>query len=276
MGQIKIEAGRPDQNLTRAVAAIASASAAGCDLIVLPECLDIGWTDSRARVLAQPIPGEYVDRLARAARQHRIHVAAGLVERAGEQLFNAAVLLDDHGQLCLLHRKINELGIATDLYAIGDRLGVAHTRLGVIGLDICADNLPNSLEIGHVLARMGAEIIVAPSAWAVPPDHDPSVEPYGMLWQSAYQRLSRAYHLPVVGVSGVGRLEDGAWAGWPVIGCSLAVNADATVAAQAPYGADAASLVVVELNLRPPTELGTALTDRLSQIGPLERDGSKV
>jgi predicted amidohydrolase len=265
MGQMLVKAGQPQQNLERAVTMIAAAAKAGADLIVLPECLDIGWTDGRAKDLAQPIPGSHSQQLAKAARDHHIHVAAGLVERFGNQLFNSAVLFDDSGGLLLLHRKINELGIAMGLYSIGDRLGVAHCKLGVIGLDICADNVPNSLAIGHVLARMGAQIIVAPSAWAVPPEHDQDQEPYGALWLGAYQHLSRIYDLPVVGVSGVGWLEDGAWKGWKVIGCSLAVGADAQIIAQAPYGTNAEDLRVVKVTLRPPSVLGTGLTDSLSQ-----------
>jgi predicted amidohydrolase len=265
MGQMLVKAGQPQHNLERAVDMIANAAKAGADLIVLPECLDIGWTDSRAKDMAQPIPGNHSQQLAKAARDHQIHVAAGLVERSGDKLFNSAVLLDDSGVLLLLHRKINELAIAADLYSIGDRLGVSHSKLGVIGLDICADNVPNSLAIGHVLARMGAQIIVAPSAWAVPPNHNQHQEPYGALWQGAYQHLSRIYDLPVVGVSGVGWLEDGAWKGWKVIGCSLAVGSNAQVIAQAPYGTDAESMCVVEVALRQPNVLGTSLTDSLSQ-----------
>ena len=94
-------------------------------------------------------------------------MAAGLVERAGNRVYNAAVLIDPGGNLRLLHRKINELDIALDLYSIGDRLGVAETELGAIGLSICADNFGSSLAIGDVLARMGAQLILSPCAWAV-------------------------------------------------------------------------------------------------------------
>jgi predicted amidohydrolase len=253
MGQILIEAGQPQANLKRAVDAITNAAVAGCDLIVLPECLNIGWTDSRAITQAQPIPGAHFELLAQAARQNAIHVAAGLVERSGDKLYNAAVLIDAEGQLRLLHRKIHELDIAT--------------HLGTIGLDICADNVPNSLAIGHVLARMGAQIIVSPSAWAVPPDHNQDTHPYGDLWRTSYQQLSKLYDLPIVGVSGVGWLEDGAWNGWKVIGCSLAVDADASIAAEAAYGPEAESLTIVELRLRPPGAVGTALTQELHRRG---------
>src|SRR4051812_17424963 len=105
MAQILVEGGRPEANLGRAVEAIGEAAARGCRLVVLPECLDLGWTDPSARDLARPIPGPHAERLARAARQHRIAVAAGLVERSGDRLYNAAVLLDAEGHLLLHHRK---------------------------------------------------------------------------------------------------------------------------------------------------------------------------
>jgi hypothetical protein len=47
---------------------------------------------------------------------------------------------------------------------VGDRLGVAETELGTVGLATCADNFGSSLAIGHVLARMGAQVILSPSA----------------------------------------------------------------------------------------------------------------
>ena len=97
---------------------------------------------------------------------------------------------------------------------------------------------------------MGAQIIVSPSAWAVPPDHDNAATPYGGLWRDAFGALTRSHGLPVVGVSSVGRLEDGAWRGHAVIGCSLAMGGDGTVAAQAGYGEAADELVVVTLRLR--------------------------
>ena len=58
-----------------------------------------------------------------------------------------------------------------------DRLAVAETACGVVGVNICADYFPDSLDLGHSLARMGAQILLSPSAWAVPAEHDPIAEP---------------------------------------------------------------------------------------------------
>src|SRR4051812_9803213 len=267
MAQILVEGGRPEANLERAVRAIGEAAAQGCRLVVLPECLDLGWTDPSARDLARPIPGPHAEALVQSAREHRIYVAAGLVERAVDRLYNAAVLIDPEGRIRLHHRKINELDIALDLYAIGDRLGVVETELGTVGLATCADNFGSSLAIGHVLARMGARLILSPSAWAVDADHDNESEPYGQLWLDSYTELARLYDLTVIGVSNVGRLTAGPWAGRKVIGCSLAVGPGGAVLARGPYGAHTEALVVLEVEPRPPIGRGTGFAEALEARG---------
>jgi predicted amidohydrolase len=267
MAQMLVEGAQPNANLERAKRFVLDAASKGCQLVVLPECLDLGWTDTCARQLAQPIPGPHTRRLAQAATAARIFVVAGLVERSGDRLYNAAVLIDPRGQILLVHRKINELDIAHDLYSIGDRLAVAHTELGTLGISICADNFPNSLAIGHVLARMGAQILLSPSAWAKEADYDIKVSPFGERWRCAYGELGRLYDLPVIGVSNVGWLTDGPWKGRKAVGCSLATNRRGEIIAEGPYGESAEALIVVEVDLRQPTATGTQIADDLAARG---------
>ena len=267
MAQMLVEGAQPDANLQRAEAFIRDAGSKGCDIVVLPECMDLGWTDPGARRLAQPIPGPHTERLSHPAVESGIYIVAGLVERAGDRLYNAAVLIDPRGEILLVHRKINELDIAHDLYAIGDRLAVAHTPLGTLGINICADNFPNSLAIGHVLARMGAQILLSPSAWAVDADHDNRAEPYGDQWRRAYCDLGRMYDLPVIGVSNVGRLTDGPWKGRKAIGCSLATDHRGEIIAKGPYGESAEALLVIDIELRQPHVTGTRIADDLAARG---------
>jgi predicted amidohydrolase len=267
MGQILVEGGQPDANLARAAAAVEKLAAQGCRLVVLPECLNLGWTDTSAPDLAQPIPGPHIVPLADAARRGGVFVAAGLVERAGDRLYNSAVLLDPEGTILLQHRKINELDLGRALYSVGDRLGVVDTPLGRIGLDICADNFGSSLAIGHVLARMGAQIIVSPSAWAVPADHDHAKTPYGKLWRDSYGQLTRLYDITVVGVSNVGPMRTGPWAGRKCIGCSLAMGPGGNILAQGPYGVDAEAFLAVDVELRPPLAAGTDFAPALQARG---------
>jgi predicted amidohydrolase len=267
MAQILVEGGDAAANLDRAVAGVAEAAAQDCRIVVLPECTDLGWTHPSARDAAQPIPGPHVERLADAARANRIYLAAGLVERAGDRLYNAAVLLDPAGRILLHYRKINELDFALDLYAVGDRLAVAETELGVIGLNICADNFADSSAIAHTLARMGAQIIVSPSAWAVPADHDQAREPYGKLWRDSYGKLATLYDLSIVGVSNVGPIEAGPWRGRKCVGCSLAVGPGGEILAQGPYGERAEALIRVAIQTRPPIARGTQISAALELRG---------
>jgi hypothetical protein len=79
--------------------------------------------------------------------------------------------------------------------------------------------------------------------------------------------LAALYDLPIVGVSSVGRVDDGAWRGWPVIGASLAMHADGSVAARGRYGEQADELVVCDLALRKTVARGNELTDQLRERG---------
>ena len=249
MGQMRVVGGDAQGNLARAVRMIEQAAAEGAAIIVLPECLDLGWTHPSAHELAAPIPGDHSAVLCNAARATGIYVVAGLVERDGAQLYNAAILIAPDGTILLKHRKINELDFARDLYVIGDSLSVAHTALGGIGVDICADNLPESLSIGRTLADMGAQIILAPSAWAVKGDHDNLKEPYGGLWQGAFTTLAKQRGVTIVGVSNVGTVDGGQWAGRVCVGCSLAVGSTGDVIAQGEYNASAESLILIPIEI---------------------------
>ncbi len=268
LGQMLVQPGDLEGNLRRARQMIAEAAQSKCRIVVLPECLDVGWTHPSAYELAQPIPGPTFDRLAREAARHGMHVVAGLTERDTLRIYNTAVLIGPSGQLLLKHRKVNILDIAQDLYSVGDRLGVADTELGRIGINICADNFPSSLCLGHALGRMGARILLSPCAWAVPADYDNELQPYGQdLWHPAYRELAQLYEMPVIGVSNVGPVTAGPWAGRHCIGSSLAIDADGTVLAEGPFGADAEDLLIQSVYLRPAPAEGTDIAARLEAKG---------
>jgi predicted amidohydrolase len=247
MGQMLVEGGDPGRNLERAVGMIHRAREEGCSVVVLPECLDLGWTHPSARELAQPIPGRYSSMLCDAAASAGVYVAAGLTEGEGDRLYNAAVLISPEGEILRKHRKINELDFARELYTTGGSLAVTETALGTIGLNICADNSPDSLVLGHSLGRIGARLLLSPSAWAVPADHDNTKDPYGAMWRESYTALAKQHGMTVVGVSNVGWMTGGAWQGWKCIGCSLAVGPNGTILAEGPYGEAAEALLVVSV-----------------------------
>jgi predicted amidohydrolase len=127
-------------NLARAERAVSEAAAAGAVIACLPESAVLGWVNPDAHRRAQPIPGEDSERLCEMARRHGVFLCAGLDERAGESLYDSAVLVDDAGKVLLKHRKIILLSeLMTPPYSAGEEVQVAQTRFGRVGVLICAD-----------------------------------------------------------------------------------------------------------------------------------------
>lgn len=256
--QMLVAGGAKDANLRRAEERIAEATREGADVVLLPEVCDLGWTDPAALTEAEPIPGgEPFRRLSEAARTHGVYLCAGLTERDGDQVYNAAVPVGPDGRLLLKHRKLNELEIAHHLYALGDRLGVAETRFGRIGLLICADATAAHWALLRAMGYLGADIVLLPSAWAVPPDHDNTREPYGDTWRKPFGAVGREFRMWIAAASNVGILRAGAWKDWRCIGCSLITNAQGEEVLQGPYGADADTILYVDVETVPRPARGT-------------------
>lgn len=250
--QMQVEPGDKPRNLQHALELIRQAARQGAEVIVLPEAMTLGWTHPSAKGGGDAIPdGEACLVLRDAARQLQVHICAGLVERAGEKIFNAAVLIDDQGRVILHHRKLNELEIGHEFYDLGDRLAVVPTRWGVFGLMICADAFARGQVISRTLGYMGAEIILSPSSWAVPGNHDHEKEPYGKLWMDHYGPVARDFGLWIAGVSNVGWLKDGPWQGRKCIGCSLVVDPSGQAVLKGPYGDSAETILFAEVCLPP-------------------------
>jgi predicted amidohydrolase len=249
---MRVDGGDLRCNLERAEARLNEAANNGANLALLPEVIDLGWTHPAAREKAMPIPGgEACQRLMEIAAARKIAICAGLTELAGRAVYNSAVLISSAGNLLLKHRKLNELDIGHDLYMQGDRLNVASTELGTIGVLICADAFAD----GHVLLRslgyMGADVILSPSAWAVPPGHDNAKDPYGDIWRVPYRSTARDFQLWVAGVSNVGPIVDGPWRDWNCIGCSLVFDPAGNEILQAPYGPEADVILYVNIKTVP-------------------------
>ncbi len=246
--QMRVAGGAKRENLARAVAAITTAARAGAAVALLPEAMSLGWTHPSASAEADAIPeGQTATVLREAARRERVYVCAGLVERAGDQVFNSAILIDPAGEILLIHRKLNELEIGHEFYALGDRLQVVATPLGRFGVMICADAFVRGQVISRTLGYMGAQVILSPSSWAVPAEHDNEREPYGQLWRDNYAPVARDFRLWIAGVSNVGWLEAGPWRGRKCIGCSLVVGPDGEPAAVGPYGVDAETILYLDV-----------------------------
>ncbi len=250
--QMFVECGNKPGNLAHAGKLIGEAAANGARIVLLPEAMDLGWTHPAAAGNASAVPdGDTCAALRRAAREHNVFVCSGLVERDGDTIYNSAVYIGRDGDVLLHYRKLNELEIGFDYYAQGNMLNVCRTECGSIGLLICADANAEHSCLSRALCYMGADIILSPAAWAVPPDHDNAKSPYGDTWRHAYTPIARDYAVWFCGASSVGPMHGGPWDGWRNIGCSLVVDADGREVVQGPYGENAETVLYVDVELKP-------------------------
>ena len=137
------------------------------DLIVLPETLTATGNGLSYLQAAEPIPGPSANYFADLARQHRLHLVAGLVERDRHLVYNVGVLFGPDGSLLGKYRKVTlprteiEAGITP-----GSDYPVFDTALGRIGIMICYDGF--FPEPARQLSRRGAELIAFPVAGCNP------------------------------------------------------------------------------------------------------------
>jgi len=250
--------GALDANLEHAGEMIAEAAEHGAQLVLLPEAMDLGWTDPSALTMAEPVPGgKSTQLLSSMAKKYQIYICSGLTEKDGEKVYNSAVLIDPTGEVILLHRKINELDIGHAYYALGQSLQVVQTDLGSIGVMICADASTGKREIPRALSYMGADVILSPSAWAVPADHNKIDNPYGGTWWRAYKPVAKDFRVWIASCSNVGWMTGGPWKGWKAIGCSMVIGPDGNEVLNAPYGENADTILYVDIKPEPRPGQGT-------------------
>jgi len=266
MGQLLVEGGEPQRNLDRAARMIAQAAEQGCDLVLLPETLDFAWTHPSALTEAQPIPGAFSNRLCEEAIKHNIYICAGLTERLNDRNYNTALLINPQGEILVKYHKINLLTVEQPFYSVGQTLNVVDTPLGKIGVNVCADNYIDGLAIGHTLARMGAEFILAPASWTVDYSINEEHDPYQEKWVRPFSILAQLYNVAVVSTTSVGYIVGGPYEGKKSIGCSLAIDASG-IRAQGTFNEFAGELVIAEVPRPIRKEQGTAIGEMLKRKG---------
>ena len=164
VAQLEPKLGEKERNLEAILARLDEAAAAGAELLVLPECAIPGYMwDSAEEALpfAEEIPGPSTGTLEEACRRLGTHAVCGLIERAGDVIHNAAVLVGPDG-LVGTYRKTHLPFLGVDRFVVaGDELAVHETPLGRIGIEICYDlRFP---EATRTLALRGAELIAHPT-----------------------------------------------------------------------------------------------------------------
>jgi nitrilase len=144
----------------------AAASAAGAELLVLPELWLSGYNfPDLIPSLAEPADGPASAAIAELSAKHRLAIVYGFAERGADgKVYNAAQAFGPDGGLITCYRKAHLfVGMERRLYCPGDRLS-AIFAFGEwrIAIAICYDfEFP---ETARALALAGANLLLVPTA----------------------------------------------------------------------------------------------------------------
>lgn len=136
------------------------------DLVVTPELAVTGYDleglAARGEDLAEPLDGPSMELAADLARRRGCTLVVGLLERGeGGVLYDSAIVARPDGTV-VPYRKTHLYPPERARFAAGDKLCVADTPAGHLGLLICFEHaFP---ELATALALQGAEVLAIPSA----------------------------------------------------------------------------------------------------------------
>ena len=175
-----------DATVERLAQLTGEAAGEGASLVVFPEAFIpvypssawakalAGWADDRAKEafarLAEQsvfVPGEAVDRIGDAAREHGVWIVTGVTEVDPEHpgtLYNTLLYHSPAGELALRHRKLVPTNHERLVWGQGDGGGLRalQTELGRIGGLICWENYMPLARFA--LYESGVEIYIASTA----------------------------------------------------------------------------------------------------------------
>jgi predicted amidohydrolase len=165
-----------EENLRSAEALCREAAFLGADLVALPENFSFVRSTGTAPSRPEPLDGPLVARFGALARELRIWLLLGSVPETispdHPRVYNTAVFFDRAGEIRAVYRKIHLFDIhmpggpsirESETIEAGERVVVADSEFGKVGLSICYDlRFP---ELYRWQARSGARLLLVPSAF---------------------------------------------------------------------------------------------------------------
>ncbi|MBM4047536.1 MAG: carbon-nitrogen hydrolase family protein [Planctomycetes bacterium] len=165
---VSLRGGSPptvEANLAAAERRLAHAAAVRPDIVCLPEVFSLlGIPAQDWPKAAEPVPGPTTERIGAVARRFGMYVVCPVMERQGDRVLNAGVLLDRQGQVAGVYHKVHptlhemEVGVTP-----GTCTRVFTTDFGKVAILICFDAMfPARWQEAKSL---GAEIVFWASAY---------------------------------------------------------------------------------------------------------------
>ena len=163
-----------ETNLKKIIQYISNAAKNKAEMVAFPEFMML-YTNSKQTpqqlaILAETIKGNFVQSIAKAAKENHIQVVGSFYEKSAkkDRVYDTSFVVSKSGKIISTYRKIHlydAFGFReSDKMMPGSNISKpVKTSVGKIGMMICYDlRFP---EISRSLASSGSEILVIPSAW---------------------------------------------------------------------------------------------------------------
>jgi nitrilase len=110
------------------------------------------------------IPGPAIDQLSTVAKENRVYLVVGVIERDGGTLYCTAVHFDEHGNFLGKHRKLMPTFNERLVWGMGDgsTIPIFNTPIGKFGSVICWENYMPLMRL--TMFSKGIQIYCAPNA----------------------------------------------------------------------------------------------------------------
>jgi len=181
------------ENFERAANFIERAKQDNCDLVVLPEMFNTGFS-MNADSISEPVNTETSSFLSEIARKHQINLIAGFAEKNADRNENIALFIDRKGQIKSRYIKNYPYSYADEdqYYVIGDEQVIFQLEEHPASLFICYDlRFP---ELFRKVARQ-VEIMFVIASWP---------KPRQMHWETLLKARAIENQCFVVGVNRIG------------------------------------------------------------------------
>ena len=187
---------------------VAAAADRGATLVVLPEYSS--WFDPEPgpewREAAEESDGAFGAALAALAREHRVHLVAGMIQPAsGQRVFNTVIAMDATGRLVAGYRKLHlydAFGYRESDWVEPGPIAAPETFAWegfTVGIQTCYDvRFP---EVTRRLVDAGADLVLVPAEWVRGPlkeEHWRTLVTARAIENTVY--VAAADHTPPIGV----------------------------------------------------------------------------
>ena len=198
------------ENTDKAAHMVLSAADAGAQVVLLPELFETPYFCQERNydyynLATAPDENPAVCEFKKICKDKGIVVPVSFFEKDGNTFYNSVALIDNHGEMMGLYRKIHipdDHFYQEKFYFTPGNLGhkVWNTEFGNIGVGICWDQwFP---ETARIMTLMGADVLLYPTAIGSEPILDVDSMPH---WRRVMTGHAASNIIPVAAANRIGR-----------------------------------------------------------------------